>query len=154
MGAYDKPFGLFLFIHLISTQSLICPSPCHSPFFSYTNFPSMKFSGFLPMFAGNKKQLSGLCFPFFLQWGHSGRLLPFLRPRHLSLVVVFVISWGAPPRVSISSRPEYAGALAAGDVVGVAANAVGCNTLALGKIGCYCPQGGTLYGCPVDLVLW
>jgi hypothetical protein len=41
----------------------------------------MKFAGFLPTFAGNAKQLSGLCIPFFPQWGHSGRMLPFLRPR-------------------------------------------------------------------------
>jgi hypothetical protein len=49
--------------------------------FSYTNFLLMKFSGFFPAFSGNKKQSSGLCFPFFPQWGHSGRSLPFLRPR-------------------------------------------------------------------------
>jgi hypothetical protein len=41
----------------------------------------MKFAGFLPAFAVNKNQLSGLCFPFFPQWGHNGRLLPFLRTR-------------------------------------------------------------------------
>ncbi len=61
-------------------QSLSSPRPCHSTFFWCTNLPLMKFAGFLPAFAGNAKQLPGLCFPFFPQWGHSERLLPFLRP--------------------------------------------------------------------------
>ena len=44
----------------------------------------MKLAGFLSVFVGSEKQSSGLCFPFLLQWEHSGRSLLVLRQRSFS----------------------------------------------------------------------
>ena len=89
-AGYNKHIGLFLIIQSLSPFLLLCPGSCHSFF---TCHPLMKFAGFLAAFASNVKQSSGLCVPFFLQWGHSlSSPLILLLPLELFLLpLVFLL---------------------------------------------------------------
>ena len=83
-GLGDECVCLFVVIHSsILTPLLMCPSTCHSTFFSpFTNFPLTKLEGTLLAFVGKEKQSLGLCVACLPQCGHWGR---FLLPRYFLL---------------------------------------------------------------------